>query len=325
MGDTMTSVTPIKQQQPPANATRGRMALHRVTTGRLDQPDRFLVVGQEGVGKTTLFSDPSIKPIFLCSEDGTGHVDVARFPEPQSFDDVLEAVRTLIEDQHDFETLVFDTVDWLEPLVWAHVCAAAKKTDIESFGYGKGYVAALDEWRRLLAELDRLRAVKRMRIAMLAHAHIKTFRNPEGEDFDRFTGKLHDKSFGLLKEWADHVLFARFQVYTVEKDGRTKGISDGARVLCTTRTAAYDAKNRADLPAELPLSWTDLAAALAKRAPADPARLEAECTDLLVKLGDMDTTTKANEYLTTHRGNAAKLAHLVNRLRALVAEKEKQS
>lgn len=319
----MTSVTPIKQQQqPPVAATRGRMALHSITTGKLDQPDRFLIVGQEGVGKTTLGADaPS--PIFLCAEDGTAHVDVARFPEPRDFGDVLEAVQTLIDDRHSFETLVVDTIDWLEPFVWQHVCAAARKPDIESFGYGKGYVAALDEWRRLLALFDRLRAAKRMRIILLAHAHIKAFRNPEGEDYDRFTGKLHDKAFGLIKEWADHVLFARFQVYTVEKDGRSKGISDGARVLCTTRTAAYDAKNRADLPPELPLSWGDLAAAITAKKPADPAKLEAEALALAEQLGDETTTTKTNEFLTTNRGNAAKLAHLVNRLRALVAEKGK--
>lgn len=318
----MTSVTSIKQQPPPASATRGRMTLDRVVTGKLDLPDRFLVVGQEGVGKTTLGADAP-RPIFLCAEDGTAHVDVARFPEPKCLDDVFEAVRTLIDEPHQFETLVVDTIDWMEPLVWQHVCTTARKPDIESFGYGKGYVAALDEWRRLLAELDRLRAAKRMRIMLLAHAHIKAFRNPEGEDFDRFTGKLHDKAFGLIKEWSDHVLFARFQVYTVEKDGRSKGISDGARVLCTTRTAAYDAKNRADLPPELPLSWADLAAAIAARKPADPAKLEAEAIELAGQLGDEATTTKTTEFLNSNRGNAAKLAHLVNRLRALVAEKGK--
>ena len=319
----MTLVTPIKQQHsPPTNATRGRMALSSVTTGKLDLPDRFLIVGQEGVGKTTLGADAP-RPIFLCAEDGTAHVDVARFPEPRELADVHEAIQTLTDESHDFETFVVDTVDWIEPIVWAGVCAAAKKPDIESFGYGKGYVAALDEWRKILAALDRLRAKKRMRVMLLAHAHIKAFRNPEGEDFDRFTGKLHDKAFGLIKEWCDHVLFARFQVYTVEKDGRTKGISDGARVLCTTRTAAYDAKNRADLPAELPLSWTDLDAALKRRAPASAEKLLTECEALLARIDDADGS-KA-KFLNTVRGDAAKLAHLANRLRALVAEKGAQS
>ncbi len=315
----MTLVTPIKQQAPPTTATRGRMALANVTRGRIDRPDRILVIGQEGVGKTT-FAAMAPSPIFLCSEDGTSHVDVARFPEPQSFSEVLDAVRMLIEDSHDFQTLVIDTVDWLEPLVWAAVCEDGKKPDIEAFGYGKGYTAAVDRWRRLLRALDRARDVKNMGVILLAHAQIKTFKNPEGEDFDRYMGKLHEKSYGLIREWADHVLFARFQTYTVEKDGRHKGVSDGARVLCTTRTAAYDAKNRADLPPELPLSWEDFAAARAAHKPADPAKLEAEIVSLVETLADPDTTTKVTPYLTTIRGDAAKLAHLVNRLRAKVAE-----
>lgn len=318
----MTLVTPIKQQTPAAPATRGRMALANISRGRIDKPDRILVIGQEGVGKTT-FAASAPAPVFICAEDGTSHVDVARFPEPESFLDVIEAVRTLAHETHNYQTLVIDTMDWLEPLVWAYVCELGKKPDIEAFGYGKGYIAALDQWRSLLATIDMVRNARNMGVILLAHAHIKTFKNPEGEDFDRYTGKLHEKAYGLIREWCDHVLFARFQTYTVEKDGRHKGISDGARVLCTTRTAAYDAKNRADLPPELPLSWEDFTAAAKRHAPASPEKLEASAQELLAQIEDADGSKLA--YLNSIRGNAAKLAHLVNRLRALVAEKGTQS
>ena len=318
----MTTVTPIKPQPPPTAATRGRMALANISRGRIDKPDRILVIGQEGVGKTT-FAANAPAPIFICAEDGTSHVDVARFPEPERFGDVIDAVRALVTDPHEYQTLVIDTLDWLEPLVWAHVCESGKKPDIEAFGYGKGYIAALDQWRALLAVIDAVRNARNMGVILLAHAHIKTFKNPEGEDFDRYTGKLHEKAYGLIREWCDHVLFARFQTYTIEKDGRHKGISDGARVLCTTRTAAYDAKNRADLPPELPLSWEDFATAAKRHAPASPEKFVTECESLLPVVGDADG--KLGAYLATIRGDAAKLAHFTNRLRAKAAEKGVQS
>lgn len=319
----MASPVPIQQKQaPPATATRGRMSLAAVQVGKVAQPDRLVIYGQPGVGKSSLAAAADAA-IFLPTEDGTAHLDVARFPAPESLADVLEAVRALIAEDHPYRTFVLDTVDGLEPIIFRDICNAANKKSIEDVGggFGKGYTAALDSWRLLLAELDRLRRAKGMRIVLLAHSHIKTFKNPEGDAFDRYIGKVNEKAWGLLTEWADGVLFARFQTYAVEgeKDKRVRGVSDGARVLCTTRTAAYDAKNRADLPPELPLSWDDLNVALAAARPADPAKLEAECAEMIPTVGDADG--KLGAYLNTIRGDAAKLAHFKNRLAAKVAEK----
>lgn len=322
----MGTPVPIQKQAPLANATRGRMALDAVQVGKIVQPDRLVVYGQEGVGKSSLAAGAD-GAIFLPTEDGTAHLDVARFPAPESFADVLDAVRVLTNDEHAYRTFVLDTVDGLEPIIFRDICSASGKKSIEDVGggFGKGYTAALDSWRLLLAELDRLRRARSMRIVLLAHSHIKTFKNPEGDSFDRYIGKLNEKAWGLLKEWADHVFFARFQTYAVEgeKDKRVRGVSDGARVICTTRTAAYDAKNRADLPAELPLSWPDIEVALAAHRPADPAQLEAECAELIPVAGDADG--KLAGYLNTIRSDAAKLAHFANRLRAKAAEKGAQS
>ncbi len=104
---------------------------------------------------------------------------------------------------------------------------------------------------------------------MLGHSIIKTFKNPEGHDFDRYQLKMNEKAAGLLKEWCDVVLFANFETYAkgdVDKNGKlkakAKGISTGARFLRTVRTASWDAKNRYNLPEELPLSYADFDAAV---------------------------------------------------------------
>ncbi len=100
---------------------------------------------------------------------------MARFPEPQTWNDVLQAVDMLRVEQHDHKTLVFDTLDWLEPLLWAHICERDGKKNVEDYGYGKGHVAALDEWRLLVSRLERLRNERGMGVVLLAHSWIKPF------------------------------------------------------------------------------------------------------------------------------------------------------
>lgn len=273
-----------------------RMPLSSIQRGRVERPVRTLVYGLEGVGKTT-FAASSPAPIFIGAEDGTGQLDVARFPSPSAWSDVLDAIDSLTVEKHDFKTLAVDSLDWAEPLLWDHVCQAGGKKDIEAFGYGKGYVAALDEWRVFLSRLDGLRS-RGMAIVLLAHSSVKKFANPSGEDFDRYQLKLNEKAANLCKEWADTVLFASWEVLTRETDnGRTKGVQ-GSRVLYTTRTAAFDAKNRHGLPPTLPLDWAAYEASL--KAGGNVAGLREEVDALLLQVPE-DIAAKARAWLATPR------------------------
>ena len=297
-----------------------RMTIASIRSGRIDAPIRTLLHGVEGVGKTT-FGANAPHPIFLGAEDGTGHLDVKRFPQPEKWAHVREAIATLNAEPHGFETLVIDTLDWAEPLLWAYICERDNKRNVEDYGYGKGYVAALDEWRVMIADLERLRAAKRMQIVLLAHTWIKPFKNPEGDDFDRYEMKIHPKAAGLLKEWSDVVLFANYETFA-HKDDRTKrvrGVSTGARLAYTTRSAAYDAKNRFDLPESFPLDWTEYAAAMATDQVADPAALVAEIMRKAKELGG-ETGAKALALAAEHGGDASYLAKINNKLNARLAE-----
>lgn len=302
-----------------------RMRLEAVIKGRLAKPMRVLVYGIEGVGKST-FAAGSPKPIFLGAEDGTSELDVARFPEPRSWGDALDALDVLMSDAHDYRTLVVDTLDWLEPLVWQHACETGRdkfgkpfKT-IEDFGYGKGYVAALLLWREWIKRFELLREARSMHLVMLAHSWIKPFKNPEGEDFDRYEMKLDKRAASLLREQCDAVLFATHETLTYESNGRTKGISSGARVLQTQRRAAWDAKNRYDLPEALPLDWPAFVDAVITRRPDDPERIKAriEATLAAAPAGAVDV--EAVKRVTSAAGdNAAELARILNKLSARVS------
>lgn len=302
----MSTAAPTRQQQSTPPPTR--MRLDALVTGRQTAPARVVVYGPEGIGKST-FGANAPGAIFLGAEDGTAQLDVTRFPTPDSWGEVLEAIRTLTLEPHAFKTLALDTLDWAEPLLWQHICTRDKKANIEEYGYGKGYQAALDEWRILLAALDRLRMKRGMSVVLLAHSHVKPFKNPEGEDFDRYELKLHIKASGLVKEWADAVLFASFETFAVtdSKTKRTRGVSSGARLLNTERTAAFDAKNRYGLPPTIPISWDEFAAGMAAQQPASAADLLAQIEETGKRLNP-EQSKNLKGMVARAAGDAQKLA-----------------
>ncbi len=233
-----------------------KMTLQAVTSGRIKSPIKTAIYGPAGVGNST-FAAGAPGAIFLPVEEGTNAIDCARFPMPETFNDVLDAIGTLATGEHKYKTLVIDTLDALEALIWQHVCAAGKKQSIEDFGYGKGYVAALEQWRIFLSRLEGLRKARSMSIVLVAHSQIRKFQNPEGADFDRYELKLAGKgASGLVTEWSDCLLFACYEtVAAVDKNERTRGVTTGKRIARTVHGAAYEAKNRYSLPDPMDLEW----------------------------------------------------------------------
>ncbi len=235
-------------------------------------------------------------------------------------------MQTLTETPSQYKTLVVDSLDWAEPLLWRYVCEQAKVGNIEevSGGYGRGYNAALDQWRSFLNALERLQRERSTHLILIAHSFIKAFKNPEGDDFDRYILKLNEKAAGLIREWCGGVYFANFETFAVkDKAKRVRGVSTGARLLYTQRTAAYDAKDRYGLPESLPLSWAEFEAAAANQQPADALR--EEIARKAVGLGvEMEKLTR--ESLARVATDAAKLAQLNSWVNAKLAEKaEKES
>lgn len=306
----------------------GRMTLAHVVKGKIAKPTRVLIYGIEGVGKSS-FAAAAPDPIFLGAEDGTSELDVARFAEPHNWTDAMDAIAELTTAEHAYKTLAIDTLDWLEPFCWAATCfgkkdKAGKRIEhIEDFGYGKGYNKALEHWRQLAVALERLRNARSMNIVLIAHCWIKSFKNPAGEDFDRYEMKLDKKAAGLLREWSDATLFATHETYTHESNGRVKGISTGARIVHTERTAAWDAKNRYDLPEKLPLDWEAFAEAVAAHRPADPETLKARIAELLERADD-NIKPKVQLAMQNANNDAAELARIANKLAARVGDEEPQ-
>jgi hypothetical protein len=226
----------------------------------------MLVYGTAGIGKST-FATNAPAPIVLQTEDGLGAIDCHKFPVATSLEQVLEAISALYTESHDYQTVVIDSLDWLERLVWESVCELRQVSNIEDIGYGKGYLFALAHWRDILDGLSALRDRKGMTVILIAHAKIERFENPETDPYDRYMPRLHKAAAAMISEWCDEVLFATYRVHTkTVEEGfnkkRAQGIGDGERVLRCTERPSHLAKNRLTLPDEMPLAWSSFAEAL---------------------------------------------------------------
>jgi hypothetical protein len=234
-----------------------------IRSGKKLGPRRVLLYGTAAIGKSTWAAQwPA--PIFLNLEDGLDDIDCASTPWLTSFHEVVEAVGWLLSNENPFQTVVIDSADWLESLIFKQVAQDAGKETVEQIGYGKGYQTAADKLDYLIRGLDQLRIKQNKHIVFLAHEQITKFAAPGGDSYDRYSPAIHKEMSAVLVEWCQEVLFASYKVYTKTEDQgfnkvRKVAIGGQERFIRTTENAAIVAKNRLNLPEEIPMSFAEFA------------------------------------------------------------------
>ncbi|MCE7028445.1 ATP-binding protein [Jiella avicenniae] len=238
------------------------ISLSDLRTVRADKPPRVLIYGNEGVGKTTLASEfPN--PVFLQAEEGTpGELELSSFGTLPTFGAVMEAMEALYNDEHDFNTVVVDSVTALQRLIFVETCRRGDeygnaKARIEDFGYGKGYVNAKVVLREFLEGCDLLRRDRGMAIVLIAHSVVTTFNDPETASYDRYEIDLHKQLLGEVTRDLDAILLLKKPVKTEEEkkgfNGTRTRASGAATVVLMHPIGkpAFVAKNRYGMPESL--------------------------------------------------------------------------
>lgn len=250
--------------------TRSSSAISFKPLDRRVVPCRILLYAVEGWGKTT-FGAYCPKPFIIMAGAETGYDVLAAgglVPEipgarVSTFPELLETLDALANINGEVETVILDSLSTAEQMLMDEVCEKHFGGDWGPHGfqnYGKGYGITDTEWSKLIGRLDRL-CRRSMNVVMLSHTAIRSFTNPEGADFKRYTPDLYDSerasTLRATTQFADAVLFGTFvTVVDVAKEQknknvaeqRGKGVAGTTRVVRCERRDAYDAKNRYGLP-----------------------------------------------------------------------------
>jgi hypothetical protein len=286
----------------------------KVSKGRIKKPFRALWYGPGGVGKTTLASYAP-KPVFLDPTNGTAQLDLVRYEEEEWSWPSLDAALAAFE-KDPYETLVIDELGAFEQLAWREICKSGNKNSIGDFPYGRGYQASLDLFKALTVKLDRIGK----NVILIGHSTIKQFNNPEGSDYHRYILSLHEKVAGLLYQWVDAYLLCRYEDWTAETEDKNKkiGMSSGERKIYTVHRAAYDCKNRYNLPEEMSMDEPELLYQLIIDGH-DPGKLIATIHRHAVKLSDEDAKKLAS-YMGKAKKDSSKLVKVLNWVKARKAK-----
>lgn len=220
-------------------------------------PPKMIVYGQPGVGKTTYAA--SAKAILIDCENGAGAIPgLTRTPYLETWPQIRQWLAELAGALPvGVEAVAIDTIDWMIQRIIEHVVvdldgkSPRDITNTLGTSHG-GYFKAREIVQNIVYRdvLPLLNAItdRGAAVILLGHAANIKMTTPEGYDIRLAAPDLPQWIAPVFIEWADCVLYA-------SRDA-------DRRFLVTEGTNVILAKNRYSLPAELPLSWQALMAAL---------------------------------------------------------------
>lgn len=227
-----------------------------ITRGKIAGARKIVVYGPEGIGKST-FAAQFPDPVFIDTEGSTKEMDVARFDKASSWEMIQQQVKYIIGNPGCCRTLVIDTADWAEQIEITSLCEEKGWKGIEDLGYGKGYTYCAEEFGKFLNLLEDV-VDKGVHVVITAHAQLRKVELPEEMgSYDHWEMKTSKKVAPMIREWADAVFFANYKTRIVEVDKKKKA-QGGKRVMYTSHTPFWDAKNRYGLADELPFEYNSI-------------------------------------------------------------------
>lgn len=224
-----------------------------------DMPIVATISGDAGIGKTT-FAATFPKPIVIRIEDGLQSIPASMRPKAlpvvQTVDQIMKQITAIAKGNHDYKTVIFDSVTQLNEMFIKHVIDSdssnPKSINQAAGGYGGGMraVAALHQRVRKGAELCRQRG---MHVVFIAHSSTSKVEPPDAEPYTRYDLRLHDNCRAPYVDNVDLVGYLKLEVYGKTRDGDdvVKAVSDGTRILACHTQAANVSKNRYGIEDEL--------------------------------------------------------------------------
>lgn len=255
-----------------------------IISGKRPGPRRTLLYAEHGVGKSS-WAAGSPNPLFLDVEQGTNDLDVARWDEAiYSYHQLIAILEWVRTQEHSFHTLVLDTLDWTEKLIFKDITTAAGVATVNDIDFGKGPPRAIPKWDLLLSQLATIQAQRRMGIVLLSHARLEKVTPPDAPAYDRYSPDLwtnakNEGAASIIQEWCDEVFFVRKKriVRTEGKGLNERGMIIGTeeREMLTSDSGFARAKNRLNMPSVVAVPrespWSEYRKYIVANKPPKPA------------------------------------------------------
>ena len=234
------------------------------------------IVGSAGTGKTSLAGQFK-NALFVKLEDGTSVfeswdedvkptvIDLTESKDIQA--DLKSLIVELGTTEHDFKTVIYDSITALNLLYEAKICKDYQVTTVADAagGYFKGYAEVASWHQKFIGWCDYLRKSKDMAIIFLAHSEVEKIKNSpdEASEYAVFGIGMYRKSASLYRNFCDGVYYLTKEKFitgaeTNKKTGATtkfgRATESGNRVLITSgdgKTGYIDSKDRYGLDPEI--------------------------------------------------------------------------
>lgn len=190
------------------------------------------IYGPEGIGKSSIASlcpGSDFADIEASMED----LDCPKVNGLSDWTDLRAWIQSLSSGIHGIDSIT-RAEDWAAQFVIKNKKSnegAAASDSLEDFKYKAGLTFVVDEFRKLLSDIDAAKN-RGASFIMIAHCRVNRFKNPDGSDYVRFEPRLVDdtKASNMLQwvQFLDHLAFINLDT-NVAKGGKASG--SGSRTI----------------------------------------------------------------------------------------------